>query len=181
MRRRGGLLCFFLARSDRDLPRQRRYRYYRGAVGALVVYDIQSKQSFDACERWHSELQQHCDNKDLTVILIGNKADQKHLREVSKDEAERFSVQHDMLWLETSAADGTSVDEAFIEVVRNALRKRKVETVMVGGETMIGKTIDAHGRKREDVIRLEKFEPIKITSGSSSEKDGNTNTSSCSC
>eukprot|EP01122_Echinamoeba_exundans_P017273 TRINITY_DN905_c0_g1_i2.p1 TRINITY_DN905_c0_g1~~TRINITY_DN905_c0_g1_i2.p1 ORF type:complete len:241 (+),score=59.50 TRINITY_DN905_c0_g1_i2:87-809(+) len=147
-----------------DTAGQERFRglthtYYRGAVAALVVYDIQSKPSFLACERWISELRQNCDNKDLAVILVGNKLDQKHLREVPRDEAERFGVQQESMWLETSAADGTGIEEAFVELVRNALKKKGA----VNAESAASGPSDAVGKRRiESVIRLEKFEPVTI-------------------
>jgi GTPase SAR1 family protein len=163
---------------DRDLIDKSPFsiRYYRGAVAALVVYDIQSKPSFEACERWISELRQNCDNKDLAVILVGNKVDQKHLREVPRDEAERFSVQQESMWLETSAADGTGVEEAFVELVRNALSKKGA----VNTDTATSAPVDAIGKRRDDsVIRLEKFEPVTIKV--SGESDTVQLSGGCSC
>lgn len=49
-----------------------RNRYYRGAVGALMVYDITSRSSFENVEGWLSELRQHSDG-DMVVVLVGDK------------------------------------------------------------------------------------------------------------
>jgi hypothetical protein len=53
---------------------QERYRaitaaYYRGAVGALVVYDLTSRQSFLNCQRWLDELREHADSR-IVVMLV---------------------------------------------------------------------------------------------------------------
>lgn len=52
-------------------PRRRHRSYYRGAVGALVVYDITSRQSFLNCERWLQELREHADNRIVVMLVSG--------------------------------------------------------------------------------------------------------------
>jgi GTPase SAR1 family protein len=49
--------------------------YYRDALGAIVVYDITSKQSFEKVKKWVQELQEHSNNKDIVIIIAGNKCD----------------------------------------------------------------------------------------------------------
>ena len=58
---------------------QERYRaitsaYYRGAVGALLVYDITKQPSYDNTERWLKELRDHAD-PTIVIMLVGNKSD----------------------------------------------------------------------------------------------------------
>ena len=52
-----------------DFPLLFHHRYYRGAVGALMVYDITSRSSFENVEGWLSELRQHSES-DMVVILV---------------------------------------------------------------------------------------------------------------
>lgn len=57
---------------------QERYKaitsaYYRAAVGAMLVYDIVSKESFDNIERWLAELRQHAVS-NISIMLVGNKS-----------------------------------------------------------------------------------------------------------
>jgi Ras-related protein Rab-11A len=66
------------------------FRYYRGAVGALVVYDISKRDSFDNTLRWLKELRDHADS-NIVIMLVGNKCDLKHLRAVPTDEAANFA------------------------------------------------------------------------------------------
>jgi Ras family len=65
-------------------------RYYRGAVGALVVYDIAKHLTFENVERWLKELRDHAD-ANIVVMLVGNKSDLRHLRAVSGEEARSFA------------------------------------------------------------------------------------------
>lgn len=69
-----------------DTAGQERYRaitaaYYRGAIGALLVYDITKRESFENCERWLRELRAHAD-PSIVAMLVGNKCDLRHLKQV---------------------------------------------------------------------------------------------------
>ena len=64
--------------------------YYRGAVGALLVYDISKRGSYENVQRWLKELRDHADS-NIVIMLVGNKSDLKHLRAVPTDEARAFA------------------------------------------------------------------------------------------
>lgn len=64
--------------------------YYRGAVGALLVYDIAKHATYVNVTRWLKELRDHADS-NIVIMLVGNKSDLKHLRAVPTDEAKTFS------------------------------------------------------------------------------------------
>jgi len=66
------------------------YSYYRGAVGALLVYDIAKHATYVNVTRWLKELRDHADS-NIVIMLVGNKSDLKHLRAVPTDEAKTFS------------------------------------------------------------------------------------------
>lgn len=79
-----------------DTAGQERYRaitnaYYRNAVGALLVYDISKRASFDNIVRWLKELRDHAD-ENIVIMLVGNKSDLKHLRAVKYEEANNFAI-----------------------------------------------------------------------------------------
>mmetsp|Transcript_25100 Transcript_25100/g.43326 ORF Transcript_25100/g.43326 Transcript_25100/m.43326 type:complete len:216 (-) Transcript_25100:691-1338(-) len=100
-----------------DTAGQERYRaitsaYYRGAVGALLVYDISRHSTYGNVERWLKELRDHADS-NIVIMLVGNKCDRNHLRAVPTDEAKNFCEKHSLSFIETSALDSTNVDTAF--------------------------------------------------------------------
>lgn len=68
------------------------YRYYRGAVGALLVYDISKHLTYESAERWLKELYDHAD-PHIVVMLVGNKRDLDTLRTVPMEEARDFAGQ----------------------------------------------------------------------------------------
>lgn len=65
-------------------------RYYRGAVGALLVYDIAKHLTYENAQRWLKELRDHADS-NIVIMLVGNKSDLHHLRAVPSDEAKAFA------------------------------------------------------------------------------------------
>lgn len=73
-------------------------RYYRGAVGALLVYDIAKHLTYENVERWLKELRDHADS-NIVIMLVGNKSDLRHLRAVPTDEARAFAGEDAMLHL----------------------------------------------------------------------------------
>ncbi|QHS73138.1 Rab family GTPase YPT32 [Saccharomyces paradoxus] len=104
-----------------DTAGQERYRaitsaYYRGAVGALIVYDISKSSSYENCNHWLTELRENADD-NVAVGLIGNKSDLAHLRAVPTDEAKNFAMENQMLFTETSALNSDNVDKAFRELI----------------------------------------------------------------
>jgi small GTP-binding protein len=64
--------------------------YYRGAVGALLVYDIAKHATYVNVTRWLKELRDHADS-NIVIMLVGNKSDLKHLRAVPTEEAKSFA------------------------------------------------------------------------------------------
>lgn len=96
--------------------------YYRGAVGALLVYDISKHLTYENAERWLKELYDHAD-PHMVVMLVGNKSDLESLRTVPTDEAKAFADKRGLLYMETSALDSTNVEAAFNEVLTEIHRK----------------------------------------------------------
>jgi len=104
-----------------DTAGQERYRaitsaYYRGAVGALLVYDIAKHITYENVERWLKELRDHAD-ANIVIMLVGNKSDLRHLRAVPTEEAKVFAERNELSFIETSALDSTNVEVAFRNIL----------------------------------------------------------------
>jgi Ras-related protein Rab-11A len=104
-----------------DTAGQERYRaitsaYYRGAVGALLVYDITVGSTFNSVSKWINELREHA-SPTIVIILVGNKNDLQHLREITTGDGKSFAQKHGCYFIETSALDSTNIELAFETVV----------------------------------------------------------------
>ncbi|MCJ1441327.1 MAG: Ras- protein Rab-11A [Stictis urceolatum] len=104
-----------------DTAGQERYRaitsaYYRGAVGALLVYDISKHSTYENVTRWLKELRDHAD-ANIVIMLVGNKSDLRHLRAVPTDEAKQFASENKLSFIETSALDASNVELAFQNIL----------------------------------------------------------------
>jgi len=109
-----------------DTAGQERYRaitsaYYRGAVGALLVYDIAKHATYVNVTRWLKELRDHADT-NIVIMLVGNKSDLKHLRAVPTEEAKAFSTENGLSFIETSALDASNVESAFQTILSDIYR-----------------------------------------------------------
>jgi Ras-related protein Rab-2A len=108
--------------------------YYRGAAGALLVYDITRRETFNHLTSWLEDARQHA-NPNMTIMLIGNKSDLSHKRAVSTEEGEQFAKEHGLIFLETSARTALNVEEAFINTAREIYGKIQSGALDVSNES----------------------------------------------
>jgi len=105
-----------------DTAGQERYRaitsaYYRGAMGCFLVFDISRRSTFEhITEHWLEEIKKYT-NQDIVILLVGNKSDLRHLRNVPTQEAQAFAERNGLTYIETSALDRTNVEAAFETIV----------------------------------------------------------------
>lgn len=110
-----------------DTAGQERFRsvtrsYYRGAAGALLVYDITSRESYNSLSNWLVDARTLA-SPNIAVLLVGNKKDLEEDREVTFLEASRFAQENELMFLETSALTGENVEEAFLKCSKTILAK----------------------------------------------------------
>ena len=111
-----------------DTAGQDRYRaiassYYKGAVGALLVYDITKTKSFENIEKWLKELRDH-GAENMRTMLIGNKSDLANDRQVSMEAAAGYAEKEQMPLLETSALDSSNVAAAFELIIKEIYKQQ---------------------------------------------------------
>ncbi len=88
--------------------------YYSGIAGAIIVFDVGKKESWEHVEFWRKEIMRNRSSKDpLVTLLIGNKIDSRKKRMVSRTEAEAYALQHNMLYAESSSKLNQNVTESF--------------------------------------------------------------------
>jgi small GTP-binding protein len=107
-----------------DTAGQERYRaitssYYKGAMGALLLYDMTYSVSFRNLGRWLKELRDHAGT--VPVMLVGNKCDLRERRSILEQEGIKLAESEHLLFLEASASDATNVEAAFTRLITEIL------------------------------------------------------------
>ncbi|XP_072793153.1 ras-related protein Rab-37 isoform X2 [Taeniopygia guttata] len=105
-----------------DTAGQERFRsvthaYYRDAQALLLLYDITSKMSFDNIRAWLTEIHEYA-QKDVVIMLLGNKADVSSERAVRTEEGASLAREYGVPFMETSAKTGMNVELAFLAIAK---------------------------------------------------------------
>ena len=116
--------------------------YYRGATGALLVYDVTKRDTFDHLQSWLEDCKENS-NMRMTILLIGNKTDLVEKRQVTTEEGKQFADRNGLLFLETSAKTSFNVDEAFLKTARGIFTK--IQSGELDNNVMTGKALAGPG------------------------------------
>ena len=114
-----------------------------------MVYDITRKQSFDSVDRWINDLRAAAD-KNLSIIIIGNKCDLEDQRQVNKEQGEEKAKNYEVAFMETSALSGENLDKAFEKMINSVYKKCHEEMMAEVDVDIVGKSED---------INLDKTKP----------------------
>ena len=111
-----------------DTAGQERFRtitssHYKGANAVLLVYDVTDAQSFANVQQWLAEIYKHRADAEFELLLVGNKVDDETHRTVSFAEGVKLQTQQQCEFIETSAKEGTNVEEAFEELLQKAVER----------------------------------------------------------
>ena len=98
--------------------------YFRGVMGALVVYDITAPVSFDSVEMWVDSVR-HQNHPDTPITLVGNKTDLDTERKITTEQGQQLADRLQLTFVETNAKNHTEVTRVFNNLGRQ-IRKAAV-------------------------------------------------------
>jgi len=101
-----------------------RKRYYSGASGAVIVFDVTRRKTFEDLERWLKEVDQEVGK--IQTIFVGNKIDLDEARAISTKEAEEFAALHSAEYMESSALLGEGVRDIFQPFITKAVSNSEI-------------------------------------------------------
>ena len=139
-----------------DTAGQERYRsiafnLIKSSDGAILIYDITRKETFNAIPMWIQSVRKH-KGDDFPITLIGNKSDLKEEREVETEKGTNLAEEYGFSFFETSSKEGTNIHESILELALKILVKKEKE-----GKSEEGKERDK-GKQKENkkVFKLKK-------------------------
>jgi Ras-related protein Rab-1A len=117
-----------------DTAGQERFRsvtksFLKGADGIIYVYDVTNKESFDNLKTWINTAEESI--TDFKKIIIGNKIDIEDKKKVSTEMLEKFCEKQNLKGLETSAKDGTNVNEMFELLTKMIIDGKTKEELLI--------------------------------------------------
>ncbi len=109
--------------------------YYRGAIGAVLVYDVTNSSSFENLPNWLKDSLE-ATNQNIGLVLVGNKSDLESQRQVDPNKAKQFAKENNLLFLETSAKNGANIEKIFQILSEQILAK--IDAKVINPETELG-------------------------------------------
>jgi len=100
--------------------------YYRGADGAIVVYDVSSKKSFESVENWINAIVNANPDGGVSLLLVGNKNDLTEQRQVTRQQGQELGKKFGAPFIETSAKDASNVDVMFLNLAKKLAKNKKL-------------------------------------------------------
>ena len=105
-----------------DTAGQERFRslipsYIRDSSVAVVTYDCTNRKSFENCSKWIDDVRTER-GQNVIIVMVGNKTDLEDDRLVAAEEAEKLAAELDVMWIETSAKNGTNVKALFRKIAQ---------------------------------------------------------------
>ena len=112
--------------------------FYNHTNGIIYVYDITSYKTFEGVKNWMNDAEPYGIRNS---ILCGNKIDLEEYREVKIDTLKEFGLKNKMEVLETSAKNGTNLDQAFRKIVDIIIKSKSHEELINEFEVKSNQTL----------------------------------------
>jgi len=124
--------------------------FYKGAVAALIMFDLTRRQTFENLEKWIKDVKDSSE-ENVAIMIVGNKSDLVNLREIRTEEGVSFAESKNAAYIETSALDSSNIEAAF----------KHISTVVYNIFLQYGTYIDDTGKKSSRSFKLRSGEIIE--------------------
>lgn len=100
-----------------------------------MVYDITDRDSFEHVKNWMADVDKFA-KEGVLRILVGNKCDLDHKRQVSFDNGKELADKYGIKFLETSAKETVNIDELFVSTTKIFMSRQVNTGAGIGGKGM---------------------------------------------
>ncbi|KAK0390799.1 hypothetical protein NLU13_0302 [Sarocladium strictum] len=132
-----------------------REMYMKTGQGFLLVFSITSSSSMAELEGLRQEIIRIKDDENIPMVIVGNKSDLEETRAVPRAKAFGMSQRWGAPYYETSARTRTNVDEVFVDLCRQLLRKD--DDLNLGGDGDDALKVDGFGNIRRSAKKRRRF------------------------
>ncbi|OHT15042.1 hypothetical protein TRFO_14561 [Tritrichomonas foetus] len=103
---------------------------YKNVVGVLLLYDVTNRNSFNSIPSYLNKIRAKF-NKEIVIVLVGNKDDLENSKEVSFREGESYADQEKLLFTQVSTKHIYRIKTAFRLLVDQVCRKMFPEEALI--------------------------------------------------
>ncbi len=138
--------------------------FYRGAQGAVIIFDVTNRETFNRATKWFNELSNYAEGKPK-IVLVGNKIDLPN-REISREEANKLAKEYNCEFFEVSALEGFNVNEIFESLtmsIYNQRKKNKIEKRMELMEIKSGNNTNNNSNKKTKLNIINDIENVGVS------------------
>lgn len=130
--------------------RQITSNYIRGAQGAIVVFDLTNRTSFEMVQRWVDFFCQVANpNYHQTILIVGNKCDLVQERVVSKEEIDQYLEINHFHYYETSAKSGVNVEGMFLDFTNQLVKQTRTTCLSFNPLGSEGSSININTKEKD--------------------------------
>jgi small GTP-binding protein len=104
--------------------------YFKDSEGILLMFDLTNRKSFEELTEWMKDIKILC-NKNVSILLIGNKKDLTSKREITKQEAEKFAKCFNLEYIEISSFHKQEVNLMFRKLIKNLLQRNLLNNLKI--------------------------------------------------
>ncbi len=115
-------LSFFDVAGQQEFRLMRR-SFYQGVDGALIIFDVTNRDSFQNLEHWISDVGQEFPTKVPRGFVVGNKIDRESDRVITKEDGMKIAQKYGLNYVETSAKNGENVNDTFLKLAEMIKKK----------------------------------------------------------
>eukprot|EP01123_Difflugia_compressa_P001816 TRINITY_DN1228_c0_g1_i1.p1 TRINITY_DN1228_c0_g1~~TRINITY_DN1228_c0_g1_i1.p1 ORF type:complete len:203 (+),score=39.47 TRINITY_DN1228_c0_g1_i1:84-692(+) len=112
--------------------------FYRGSDGAIFVFDVSRKATFDALIQWKNAFLIQVGqegNNDFPMLVVANKVDRED-RVITSQMIQKLCKDSNLEYVECSAKDATNVNKAFDKITRKIISQMKPEDITYSTVTL---------------------------------------------
>ncbi|CAK79285.1 unnamed protein product (macronuclear) [Paramecium tetraurelia] len=137
-----------------DTAGQERYQtitqtYYKGAMGIILVFAVNDKETFNDIDKWMNQIKQHASD-NIIKVLIGNKTDLPD-RCISYEQALQMAQKYNIPYFETSAKEGTNINDTFQQIAKTIKEQlEKLPQQQNGSFNKLSSTPNQDQQKQDD-------------------------------